>query len=119
MTALLKMSGMQVSCDDVNKGKFHRAAMKTLRDLASKMGLSKDQYDVRSNKGGHAVSGEITLHTDSVYVQICGSFSGNGMQVLYRTCKGRKDYSGGTNNFTALEALYSESFVEKLTKMSK
>ena len=117
MTALLKMSGMQVSCDDLNKGKFHRAAMKTLRDLATKLGLSKEQYDVRSNKGGHAVSGEITLHTDNVYVQI--SEGSNGMQVLYRTCKGRKDYSGGTNNFTSLEALYSESFVEKLKQMSK
>lgn len=118
MTALLKMIDMEVSYDDINKGKFHRAALKALKELAVKLNVSKESYDVRSNKGGHAVSGEITLHTDSLYVQICQSFNSNKMQILYRTCKSRKDYTGGTNHFTTLESLYSDTFIEKLKSMS-
>lgn len=46
-----------------------------------------------------AVSGEITLHHEAVYVQVGQSALGGGMSILIRTCRGRRDYTGGANNW--------------------
>ena len=43
---------------------------------------------------GTAVSGEITLHGDHLYVQVSQSALGSHSGILFRTCKGRKDYVG-------------------------
>ncbi len=91
-----------VAYDMQAKAAFHRVAARQLRVIAKQLGLTKDQYDLRHNQGGIAVSGEITLHTDHVYVQVSQSGSDG---VLYRTCKGRKDYTGGPNHFGSLTML--------------
>lgn len=67
-----------------------------LRKVATALGLDKDQYDLRFNPGGIAVWGEVTLHTDKWYVQ---ASRGCDMGVLVRTCKGRRDYTGGMNHY--------------------
>ncbi len=92
-------------CDPALKKKFHSTAKKFLKELAKQIGLKPEDYDLRSNMGGIAVSGEITLHSDKLYIQICqGCGVGN---VMYRSCKGRKDYSGGCNNWCKnVEDLY-------------
>jgi hypothetical protein len=51
------------------------------------------------------VSGEITLHTERLYVQASQSAMGNANGILFRTCKRRKDYAGGSNNFASLDLL--------------
>jgi hypothetical protein len=38
---------------------------------------------VRSNKGGIAVTGEVTLHADNLYVQVCDAWGGNHLQLLF------------------------------------
>lgn len=81
------------------KHRFHTTARARLRLLASELRLPAGSYDLRSNLGGIAVSGEITLHHEAVYVQVSQSALGGGMGVLIRTCRGRRDYSGGQNNF--------------------
>ena len=78
----------------VLKDLFHSECMELLKFIAYEMGLKTSDYDLRSNKGGIAVCGEITLHTDSLYVQISQS-SMQGLDILYRSCDGRKDYTGG------------------------
>lgn len=92
-----------------SKEGFHRAARSQLRKLADELGLEKGSYEIRSNRGGNAVSGEIVLHHDHVYVQVSQPVSGprDGYRsgVLIRTCKGRKDYAGGDNDFAPLAAL--------------
>jgi hypothetical protein len=99
-------------CDPKLKDQFHRTAKAQLKKVAEAMGLSPDQYDLRSNKGGIAVSGEVVLHTDSVYVMV-SQFITSNRYVMYRTCKGRKDYSGGTNHYCTAEALEDpEQFVK-------
>jgi hypothetical protein len=76
---------------------FHRDGMKLLKTLAIELGI---EADFRSNKGGVAVSGEITLHGDQIYIQLFQpSFAPDSFQFLVRSCKGRKDYSGGMNHF--------------------
>ena len=57
------------------------------------------------NLGGIAVSGEVTLHHDRLYVQICQPATRCDSGILIRTCRGRKDYTGGRNNFAPLRCL--------------
>jgi hypothetical protein len=97
--------GRPVAYDAAAKRLFHSRARSQLRRLATTLGLAPGSYDLRSNPAGIAVSGEITLHTDRLYVQISQSAMGNANGILFRTCKGRKDYVGGPNNFAALDRL--------------
>lgn len=83
--------------DNDAKAKFHRAAKKQLQALGDALALDRCNYDLRTNKGGIAVSGEITLHHDTIYIQVAQSCMGGG--ILFRTCKGRKEYTGGHNNW--------------------
>jgi hypothetical protein len=94
-----------VAYNEDRKMRFHNVARTKLRFLAEALALPKGSYDIRSNKGGIAVSGEITLHAESIYVQISQSCLGGGMGILIRTCEGRKDYMGGRNHWLPLSAL--------------
>jgi len=100
-----------------------RSAASTLRpapgsrQLATALRLRAGSFDLRSNQGGVAVSGEVTLHQErsepgpltseaaqggsrrGVYIQVA---SGG---VLIRTCRGRRDDVGGLNHFVSLTML--------------
>jgi hypothetical protein len=93
------------SYDEQQKRRFHTTARSRLKKLAAEPALPPGSYDVRSNKAGIAVSGEVTLHHTAVYIQVgqFGMSSGHG--ILIRICKGRKDYAGGPNHFVALTML--------------
>ncbi|MEW6453886.1 MAG: hypothetical protein AB1490_24820 [Pseudomonadota bacterium] len=97
--------GKPVAYDPGAKRLFHSRARSQLRRLATALGLRPGSYDLRSNPAGIAVSGEITLHTDRLYVQASQSAMGNGSGILFRTSQGRKDYVGGPNNFASLDLL--------------
>lgn len=94
-----------VAYDDAAKRLFHSRARSQLRRLADTLRLAPGFYDLRSNRGGIAVSGEITLHSDRLYVQASQSVMGHDDGILFRTCKGRKDYVGGPDNFASLDLL--------------
>ena len=104
-TALAFDFRRSVSYDAVAKRPFHSHARRQLKHLAAALALVPGGYDLRSNQGGIAVSGEVTLHADHLYVQACQSATGHDSGVLFRTCKGRKDYVGGRNNFASLDLL--------------
>jgi hypothetical protein len=91
--------------NDAQKRRFHATGRKRLKALATALGLEAGSFDARSNLGGIAVSGEVTLHGDHLYVQICQPATGVDSGILIRTCQGRKDYTGGANNFAALALL--------------
>jgi hypothetical protein len=91
--------------DAAQKHLFHSNAHSRLRRLAKELGLAPGSYDLRSNQGGIAVSGEVTLHHEQVYVQVSQSALGGDLGVLIRTCRGRRDYVGGPNNFASLGRL--------------
>ena len=94
-----------VAYDAAAKLLFHGRTRSQLRRVATALGLQPGDYDLRSNQGGIAVSGEITLHSDHIYVQASQSAMGHHSGVLFRSCKGRKDYVGGPNNFASLDLL--------------
>jgi hypothetical protein len=103
---LIHILGQDLSyCDPSLKQAFHQEGRKVLRRIARLMGLQKGQYEVRSNLAGIAVSGEVTLHTDQVYVQIAQPSMGESFAILLRSCKGRMDYTGGMNHFAPIAAL--------------
>lgn len=91
--------------DDQQKQAFHREATKRLKALAAFIGWDKSSFDLRKNKAGIACSGEITLHHDHVYIQVSQSTMGSSAGILLRTCNGRRDYTGGSNNFAPLNLL--------------
>ena len=87
------------------KRRFHSVARARLRQLALELRLLAGSYDLRSNQGGIAVSGEVTLHHEDVYVQVSQSAMGGDMGVLIRSCRGRRDYTGGPNTLAPLQLL--------------
>lgn len=89
--------GHSVAYTDKEKNDFHKEGLKLLKSLAKHCGI---EADFRSNKGGIAVSGEITMHGDTVYVQLSQrAFEGGAISFLVRQCEGRKDYCGKTNHY--------------------
>jgi len=86
-----------------SKAKFLRDGKAILRDLAKALGLQEGSYEVRHNAGGPAVSGEAILHGDWIYVQLGQSC--HDMGFMWRTCNGRKDYSGNANQWAKWEEL--------------
>ena len=48
--------------NDDQKRAFHATGRKRLKSLAAALGFEPGSYDLRSNLGGIAVSGEVTMH---------------------------------------------------------
>lgn len=93
------------------KASFHRAGRLFLQRLADDIGLQQGTYETRSNKAGPAVSGEVTLHGETFYAWLQESCVGpRGVSMTYRTCKGPKDYCGGTNHTVRLADLKGDRY---------
>ncbi len=86
------------------KDRFHRNAQARMRSLADELGLEPGSYSIRSSKGGAAVSGEVTLHHEKIYVQASQPVGG-GKGLLVRTCDGQRDHVGGRNHMLPLSSL--------------
>jgi hypothetical protein len=91
--------------DAEQKQQFHRHARARLKVLAKELRFAPGSFDVRGNHGGVAVSGEVTLHHEAVYIQVCQPATGADSGILIRTCEGRRDYTGGRNHFAPLSLL--------------
>lgn len=83
------------------KALFHRVAKARLRLLAKKLNFDAQDYDIRSNQGGIAVSGEAILHHIGVYIVVSLGSPG----IMIRKCNGRRDFSGGPNTWLPLTEL--------------
>jgi|TARA_Y100000310_G_scaffold345563_1_gene466686 hypothetical protein len=99
LQAFITLASTPGSCsyNAENKQKFLRDAKAILRDLAGRMGFERGDYDLRTNKAGIAVSGEVTLHGDGLYVQF-GQFYTHD-KFLFRGCRGTDDYVGLDNRW--------------------
>ena len=93
------------------KERFHQIGAHLCKEIAAKLGLAPGTYDIRSNKAGIAVCGEVTLHGESLYLQFGQSITGLGF--MYRRCEGRKDYGGkgGRNCWMKYEKLLEMAWV--------
>jgi hypothetical protein len=95
---------------------FHRNARRQLQKLAAMLGLESGDFDLRSNKGGIAVSGEVVMHSDHLYVQASQPASGSNTGILFRSCDGRRDYVGGPNHFASLDLLHEPAALATLIR---
>ncbi len=106
-----------VAHDAVAKCVFHTQARRRLRLLGAALGLTHDDYDLRTVKAGISVSGDVTLHGDHVYVRVSQPAAGSDEEgILFRACEGREDYVGGDNNFASLDLLHQPKELARLTK---
>jgi hypothetical protein len=93
-----------VAYDPERKLVFHGQARSRLRLLAAALGFHDSDYDVRSNEGGVAVSGE----APSCRAALCaGEPVIHGLRRRYPVpvVHGRQDYVGGHNHFAPLDLL--------------
>lgn len=85
------------------KREFHQAAARWLRALAKAAGLAAGlaagTYTVRSDKAGPGIAGDVTLHGERIYVQIGDMAADPSIGILWRTCQGRGDFTGGRNRW--------------------
>ena len=102
---LVALARRGLAYDPEAKRTFHAEAKRALREFARHIGLAPDEFDLRSNPAGAAVSGEITFHSDTLYIQIALSSMGQGREILFRRCNGRSDYCGHRNAFCDIAAI--------------
>jgi len=101
---LVTLTRRGVAYDSDAKRAFHVEARKALRLLGDALGLAAGSFDIRISAGGPAVSGEVILHADRLYVQVSiGSFGGH--DVMFRRCRDRSDYCGERNHWARMEDL--------------
>jgi len=93
------------------KAKWLQHGRYVARKLAKELGLVKGQFQVRTNPAGVAVSGDVHLHADWVYVALeQGGIQG---MFMWRYCDSQKDYTGHANQWAPWSAL------EDLPKFAK
>ncbi len=103
--AILVLARRGVSYDEPAKTLFHAEGRRALQRLADALGLVRASYDLRSNKGGIAVSGEVTLHGEEIYVQLSLGCMGADREVMFRRVRGRTDYCGDHNRWASIREL--------------
>lgn len=103
--ALIPLAHKGVAYDERAKRLFHSDGRKALSALADALGLPDDGYDIRSDRGGIAVSGSVTLHGMSIYVQLSLDLRDRGREVMFRKVAGRQDHVGEHNNWASVEEL--------------
>ena len=108
----------RVAYDPEAKRLFHVHARRRLLELAATLGLSPCSFDLRSNAGGIAVSGEVTLHADHLYVQASQPAFGADSGILFRSCDGRRDYVGGVNNLASLDLLHDPEALARRIRLA-
>jgi hypothetical protein len=107
--AKLMTNGEILQYNEEGKTMFRRIGTKAMKELALLLELR--EHNISFNPGGIAVSGDLMLmgmwteHL-GVYISMNKDFPNAPWgQVLYRTIKHMKDYTGGSNNWLKFELL--------------
>lgn len=83
-----------------NKSVFLHNTARLAERIAQDLELAPGSYDIRTNRGGIAVSGDVHLQSNSLYVsftadsEFCGA-----KRFMFRRCRSRKDYVGLQNRW--------------------
>ena len=96
---LQDLNGGYWEYDSIKKHQYSVAAKLVCQWLQDSI-LGGAPGRISYNPGGPAVSGETTLHTDRVYVQLCADCLDG---VLVRACSGLNDCVGGANTYVPLK----------------
>ena len=107
--ARLMLSEESGSYNDAFKAKFRLVGKKAMKELARLLELRT--FDIQFNPGGIAVSGDLRLtgmwsEGNGVYISMNKDFPNAPYgQILYRTIKHMKDFTGGPNQWMRYETL--------------
>lgn len=124
MRYLKKLSSLLCNKESFNynpeaKEHFKKTGIKAMKELAKLLKLKV--YDVNFNPGGIAVSGDLHLmgmwnDKNGIHIFMNKDFptSVPAGQIVYRTIKHMKDFSGGINNSMLFEDLASETKLKSL-----
>jgi len=96
-------TGSEVQCK--RKMDWLKTGKRLLKQLAKELELLEGSYDIRVNPAGPAVSGEAVLHGEWIYIDLGQSCLGRNFGFMWRTCKGRKDYTGNENHWSQWKML--------------
>ncbi|MDX3911148.1 MAG: hypothetical protein QHC67_15215 [Sphingobium sp.] len=106
-----------VAYDEAAKRLFHTEGRAAMRRLADALELAEGSFDIRSNKAGPAVSGEVTLHGEDLWVQLSLGPYGPDRELCYRSVQGRSDHIGGRNHWAPVRDLLApERFAARLVR---
>lgn len=94
-----------VAHDEPAKRLFHSQGRAAMRRLADALALDEGSFDIRSSKGGPAVSGEVTLHGQVIWVQLSLDIGGPDREVCFRKVRGRNDHLGDRNLWASIREL--------------
>jgi hypothetical protein len=97
------------------KEEYRKLGRKILKFIADQMQLPKGSYTISWNPGGIACSGDHTLHTDKVYVALHDNLGWGWF--YWRTCNGRKDYSGGQNQIVRWDKFVQPGGLDNLIEL--
>ena len=87
------------------KRSSHATGRKRLTRLAAELKLEPGTFTVRSNQGGPAVSGEVTLRGRGVYLQISQPFAGSAATGIMFRRSADPSAGGDPNRFAPLALL--------------
>jgi hypothetical protein len=116
--ARLMLSEESGSYNDAFKAKFRLVGKKAMKELARLLELRT--FDIQFNPGGIAVSGDLRLmgmwsEDNGVYIFLSKDFPNAPYgQILYRTIKHMKDFTGGPNQWLRYETLRDPVRLKKL-----
>jgi hypothetical protein len=116
LVRFVNLTGSARYYNEERKAEYRKLGKRILKELADLIGLKKGEFDIRWNPGGIACSGDHILHTDKVYVALHDNI-GSGW-FYWRTCQGRKDYTGGPNQIVAWTKLTAHG-LEPLARILK
>lgn len=99
------------------KEEWLKAGRSIAKKLAKELGLAKGEFEVRVNRAGVAVSGDVHLHGSWIYVSLEQGCCSRDFGFMYRSCKGMKDYTGGCNRWAKWDELLDlKTLAEKMKR---
>jgi uncharacterized protein (DUF2164 family) len=110
-----------IGYNEKRKAEFKRLATKLMKELVKELDLEAGTYDIKWNAGGIAVSGEVWLFHDNVFIEF--SQSALGPMFYYRKPKDRKnsvhpDMTVGRNHWLRYDQLIDMPSAARIIKIN-
>ena len=113
MKEFIKMLGNGLESSSQTTPEF-LATYKIFKKEFTKILKDKGCTDIQIGKGHFYVSGFFTSGTGQIWYFSCQDFRDPPKNLMYRTAKHYKDYTGGSNQWAALDNLERELRIEHL-----
>lgn len=93
--AIVALVRRGVDFDPEAKRAFRREASRSLRQIASEIGIASDDYRVHHDSDHFGAAGDVTLASGNVHIRITATRLKAGREISYRTSRNSHDELGG------------------------